>query len=140
MSNAMELFKAERQRQINVEGWTPGHDDEHADGEMMRAAMIYLHHGTDKQADTANGVPIGWPWSIEWWKPKDRRSNLIRAGALMLAERERIVRAHDKRRRLECAPRGLARNHRPKIWPAAPVGHIDHKLALAEKYLNELQL
>lgn len=33
-----------------------------------------------------------WPWEREWWKPKDRRLNLIRTGALLLAEQERISR------------------------------------------------
>ncbi|HGM7247685.1 TPA: hypothetical protein ACKQE9_006505, partial [Pseudomonas aeruginosa] len=30
--------QAERRRQITAEGWTPEHDDEHADGQMARAA------------------------------------------------------------------------------------------------------
>lgn len=34
----------------------------------------------------------GWPWADEWWKPKDRRADLVRAGALILAEIDRIDR------------------------------------------------
>jgi hypothetical protein len=31
-----------------------------------------------------------WPWSFEWWKPKDRIRNLVRAGALIAAEIDRL--------------------------------------------------
>jgi hypothetical protein len=34
-----------------------------------------------------------WPWSVQWWKPKDRRRDLVRAGALIVAEIERLDRA-----------------------------------------------
>lgn len=40
-------------------------------------------------------VPVTWPigWAWKWWKPKDRRQNLVRAGALIAAEIERLDRA-----------------------------------------------
>lgn len=84
---------AERQRQIEVEGWTPEHDAEHEPGHLLRAAIYYLWHGDPVKGAPieANGAPMGWPWEPSWWKPKDRRSNLIRAGALCLAERDAIV-------------------------------------------------
>lgn len=34
-----------------------------------------------------------WPWQRKWWKPKDPRRDLVRAGALIIAEIERIDRA-----------------------------------------------
>jgi hypothetical protein len=34
-----------------------------------------------------------WPWHDDWWKPKDRRRDLIRAAALIVAEIERLDRA-----------------------------------------------
>ncbi|NPW56957.1 hypothetical protein HPR97_34090, partial [Pseudomonas aeruginosa] len=34
-----------------------------------------------------------WPWDEEWWKPKSARENLVRAGALVLAEIERLDRS-----------------------------------------------
>jgi hypothetical protein len=37
--------------------------------------------------------PAFWPWPPEWWKPCDRRANLVRAAALLIAEIERIDRA-----------------------------------------------
>ena len=33
-----------------------------------------------------------WPWSLDWWKPKDPRRDLVRAGALIVAEIERLDR------------------------------------------------
>ncbi|MDB5531573.1 MAG: hypothetical protein JWR51_4676 [Devosia sp.] len=114
------LIVAERQRQISVEGWTPAHDDEHDDGAMLRAAVLYIWHGTDRQANQVfilsadYNVPQGWPWDAQWWKPKDRRSNLIRAGALCLAEHDRLVRANK------------------------PTGPADHKLGIALRELSAL--
>lgn len=32
---------------------------------------------------------MSWPWSPEWWKPKDPRRDLIRGIALLIAEAER---------------------------------------------------
>ncbi len=91
MSKAEKDVLAERQRQIDVEGWTPEHDDEHTEGEMEKAAMCYMLW---KEGDDVRmcGRPKGWPWSLDWWKPKGRRRNLIRAAALRLAEKQRIER------------------------------------------------
>ncbi|HCE9784511.1 TPA: hypothetical protein NH348_003290 [Pseudomonas aeruginosa] len=40
-----------------------------------------------------NGSALFWPWDEEWWKPKSARENLVRAGALVLAEIERLDRS-----------------------------------------------
>lgn len=40
--------------------------------------------------------PTPGPWEDRlpaWWKPKDYRSNLVKSGALILAELERLDRA-----------------------------------------------
>lgn len=97
---AASMLLRERERQISVEGWTPEHDDIHTDGEMARAAAEYAKVGASRwEADSARrdkseGVlpPINWPWHADWWKPRDRISNLVRAGALIIAELERIQR------------------------------------------------
>ena len=82
---------AERQRQKTIEGWTPEHDDEHCNGELAMAAVCYINEtGT---VNRNGGKPWGWPWDASWWKPKTRRRNLVKAGALILAELERIDRA-----------------------------------------------
>ena len=122
MRNAFELIANERRRQVTEEGWTAEHDDEHADGQMLRAAVIYLHWGTDRQApvideetDPRDGIPEGWPWDARWWKPKDRLSNLVRAGGLCLAERDRLARA------------------------GQPSGHVDHKLNLVIEAIGDIR-
>lgn len=80
--NAARDVLAERERQKAVEGWTPAHDDGHTDNELSRAAACY-----------AIGNAALWPWSMRWWKPTDRRRDLVKAGALVLAEIERLDRS-----------------------------------------------
>ncbi len=85
----IEEIAAERRRQIDVEGWTADHDLQHPNGELAEAAAAYaLADGPD-----APLVIDGWPWEARWWKPKDRRRNLIRAAALIVAEIERLDRS-----------------------------------------------
>jgi len=102
LSAAASDVLAERARQIAVEGWTPEHDDSHDHGEMARAAMAYAY-GAPEYRRLGGGLrkpgslPSGfvwriWPWAQEWWKPSDDRRNLVKAGALILAEIERLDR------------------------------------------------
>lgn len=86
-SDALRDVAAERRRQIEREGWTPAHDDKHEFEELAFAAACYC------TADEGDAPPAVWPWDTSWWKPKDRRSNLVRAAALLLAEIERLDRA-----------------------------------------------
>lgn len=97
----IDEIAAERRRQIEVEGWTPGHDDGHMLGELAGAAACYASNAASAQEaasyfETRPPVkepPPGWPWLDEFWKPKDRRHDLIRAAALIVAEIERLDRA-----------------------------------------------
>jgi hypothetical protein len=127
-----EAILAERKRQIEVEGWTPKHDDEHDGGELLRAAVVYYHEakGTFRAMGPQPDVPLGWPWDAKWWKPKGPRKDLIRAGALCLAEKERIQRrqAHAVAQRDYAISRGETAFG--PIRYEAPVGHVDHKLKL----------
>lgn len=96
-TGALQDVAAERQRQVSAEGWTPEHDDEHADGSMADAAGCYALHAHDTAKDGAkNFVPAWWPWEPEWYKRSSPRRDLVKAGALILAEIERIDRAADK--------------------------------------------
>jgi hypothetical protein len=95
----VELIAAERQRQIDVEGWTPEHDDQHENGELAIAAGTYALHagltteGDRHASDFGRGNPPGpWPWAPEWWKPSSPRRDLVKAAALLLAEIERLDR------------------------------------------------
>ncbi|WP_443698629.1 hypothetical protein [Pseudomonas sp.] len=90
---------AERQRQLSVEGWTDQHDDEHDGGELAGAASAYalyaaneLHPHSQGDGNYGEACPEVWPFNPNWWKPVDPRTALVKAGALILAEIERIDR------------------------------------------------
>jgi len=89
--SAIDDIAAERRRQIEVKGWTPDHDDTHDGDELAWAAVAYAAPDGLRRFCDANDVII-WPWEPAWWKPKDRRRDLVRAGALILAEIERLDR------------------------------------------------
>lgn len=82
----------ERLRQIGAEGWTSEHDDAHSSGEMATAAACYSMMRPEYSSPLNGLARQLWPWSIEWWKPSNRRRNLVKAGALIVAEIERIDR------------------------------------------------
>lgn len=89
---ALQDIAAERRRQVEVEGWTEAHDDSHADGALAKAAGSYAIFTASGNYGTRWAHPIQWPWSPHWFKPKDRRSDLVKAGALVVAEIERLDR------------------------------------------------
>jgi hypothetical protein len=87
-----ELIAAERQRQMDVEGWTPEHDDEHNEFQLANAAEAYLVAYTNELNKTES-IPYSWPWDSSWWKPSsDPIRNLVKAGALIAAEIDRLQR------------------------------------------------
>ena len=106
---------AERARQVAEKGWTAEHDDQHANEELARAAACYARpddmsftdsfgrsldsegnhrpFSTDeKRRSWSYSRALRWPWERRWWKPGDRRRMLVKAGALILAEIERLDR------------------------------------------------
>ncbi len=127
MKTGVQRIAAERQRQIDVEGWTPEHDDEHDEGQMADAAACYA--ATDRiWMDTKLPSRISfidpWPWSADWDKRpremvrhvdinhhvthspgeflcaydapvEERIRALEKAGALVAAEIDRLVRTQD---------------------------------------------
>ncbi|MFU5001891.1 hypothetical protein [Pseudomonas paraeruginosa] len=86
--------QAERKRQVEVEGWTPEHDDAHSHGQMARAAACYALAGSSAPNDgtAALLVSLAWPWDEQWWKPSTARRDMVKACALGLAEIERLDR------------------------------------------------
>ena len=96
MKTVIELIAEERQRQIKVEGWTKEHDAEHTDGSLASAAVCYAipseyRHYSYCPLRKAR-VPDFWPWDKKWWKPcpKNRIRELVKAGALIAAEIDRL--------------------------------------------------
>jgi len=72
-------------------------DDEWVDGELALAATSYVMPADRRVLTdfTKDAHPIEWPWDDEWWKPtpNDRIRELTKAGALIAAEIDRLMRA-----------------------------------------------
>jgi hypothetical protein len=79
----IEQIAAERDRQVQGEGYDVAHDDTHEHGELAHAALAYL---------VGNSLP--WPWELETFKPAPTNPirNLAKAGALIAAEIDRLER------------------------------------------------
>lgn len=79
---------AERRRQVDLEGFAAAGDDAYSQNELARAAAVYACPALA----ALDGLAL-WPWSQAWLKLGDPRRNLVKAGALILADIERIDRA-----------------------------------------------
>lgn len=109
--NGVQLIAAERTRQIEDEGWSLEHDDQHSNGELASAAAVYAVPITlyrdaqgDEHQDPHGLIPDRdgfywafryiWPFGEEWLKrtPDDRVRELTKAGALIAAEIDRLMR------------------------------------------------
>ena len=97
----IEAIAAERRRQIESEGWTPKHDDQYLEGELVQAAACYAGWAADAMKPnlyrSAWVTPNNWPWDDSWWKPGDGSReacvrSLEKAGALIAAEIDRLKR------------------------------------------------
>lgn len=82
-----DRIATERRQQIEREGYSLEHDNEHPIQNFLDAAASYVMcMGPDCT------MPVSWPWDPTAWKPKDRLRNLERAGALYLAAAEHVER------------------------------------------------
>jgi hypothetical protein len=91
----IEMIAAERQRQIDVEGYTTEHDAEHDyEGALALAGATYALPDRFRGRDPLDrdALPRTWPWPSRFWKPTpdDRVRELVKAGALIAAEIDRI--------------------------------------------------
>lgn len=97
MTAALSDVIAERARQVEAEGWTPEHDDEHVNDEIAALACFYAMPPGSREWSCPDdyGDTLGEAILPDWWHAKtgDRRRELVKAGALVLAEIERIDRA-----------------------------------------------
>jgi hypothetical protein len=117
-----ELIATERRRQIEEEEWDGEHDDQHADGELAAAAVCYAARA--RTCEVTGNLEGGslmladpWPWDAEWDKRskvrgtrrdmspngklipgrvKARIRDLVKAGALIAAEIDRLQRLQEK--------------------------------------------
>ena len=86
MQTGRGMIFDERGRQEEKEGYDYRHDAQHTHGELVDAAIAYLIHDQDYLLH----LPEFWPWDKSAFKPKDLISNLVRAGALIAAEIDRL--------------------------------------------------
>lgn len=113
---------AERLRQQAEEGFDAAHDDKYTEGELAAAAASYVDfasYSDDTRARYTGRVVTGWPWAADWWKPKSRRQDLVRAGALILAEIERLDRAAQETAIATCEACGHAIQEGEAYLPSA---------------------
>ncbi len=88
LNRAARDVLAERQRQVSTEGYSLYRDDLYVKGEMAEAAATYA-----KCAGHPKMMSSSWPWGQHTFKPSaDRRRDLVKAAALLLAEIERLDR------------------------------------------------
>ncbi len=81
------LILNERERQIRDRGYTDEHDDAHDKGELAQAAA---HLAVPRTPEKINIVP--WPFDEGPSKDCSRIEELIKAGALIAAEIDRLLR------------------------------------------------
>ena len=95
LTQAARDVLVERQRQITEEGFTPERDDRLTLSDLAEAAACYAWAADADVESFPPGEPPAamWPWEHALWKPGDQRRMLVKAGALILAEIERLDRA-----------------------------------------------
>lgn len=99
MGLGINLIKNERDRQQHVEGWTDEHDDKHVNNELALAAACYAVPDVFSQGY--------WPptWDLSWYKSTTRIRDLVKAGALIAAEIDRLQRIEIKSAREKYIPK-----------------------------------
>lgn len=117
--SGIDEIAAERKRQIELEGWTEKHDDQHKDRSLALVAALYATpielFKVERCRNGGMTISDAWPWwssdpdpqgrggrAPSWDKRKlhDERRRLVIAGALLAAEIDRIDRADAKARAL----------------------------------------
>jgi len=92
--SGVELIAEERQRQLHEEHRTTENDDLLVNGELALAGACYAEFSAaidrDEQHRTQESY---WPWHETWWKPTTPLRDLVKAGALIAAEIDRLQRA-----------------------------------------------
>lgn len=104
---ALQMIDAERRRQI-AKGFSPDHDDALTDGALSQLAACYAAGSTDVTTQAQQGKAALWPpaWESELLTAPTRLRQLVIAGALIVAEIERLQRAR---------PAELVGDHQPRL-------------------------
>lgn len=86
MGEALAEIAAERRRQVEVHGWSLEHDDGHTHGEIANAAADFAMPGQ-------HPIKTSWAYGSKVIDKEPGRQQLVKAGALIVAEIERLDRA-----------------------------------------------
>ncbi len=84
-----ELIAHEREHQR--QRWGDDHDDEHGNQELARAAVMYAMPVNHRSA-----LKTIWPFQQEFKPSQTRVGDLVKAGALIAAEIDRLQRKMDQ--------------------------------------------
>lgn len=102
MKTGIELIAEERQRQIDVEGYTEQHDSNHKASEFVYAAIAYTEAAkvgincmeignTNENEIMRRKVEMGRDYPFGWdFKPSTDIRDLVKAGALIAAAIDRL--------------------------------------------------
>lgn len=107
LKTGAELIATERERQVEEEGYDPSHDDEHRNGQIAMAAVCYAagERKVYTKREVWNGFEFKdpWPWEANWDRRghHDRIRELVKAGALIAAEIDRLKRKEAQDRAAE---------------------------------------
>lgn len=100
LSPFVQAVIAERDRQIEQEGWSLEHDDVHCRGELARAGASYVCCAAFSLLDfKPSWLAALWPWRSEDRKPQGFRRDLVKGCALIVAEGEKFDRARKTKER-----------------------------------------
>lgn len=95
-SDGVAAIAQERTRQVVTEAMTAQGDAGYRRGQLAYAALAYLQLSAMELRDGGRAhiatasPPACWPWDASWWKPRDVRRDLVRAGALIAAQLDAI--------------------------------------------------
>lgn len=101
LGDGVRAIAEERRRQVEAEGFSPATDAGYNAGELAKAALAYVQLAAmDLAAGGRDHIATGsppacWPWHPVWWKPRNARRDLVRAGALIAAQLDVLVSARD---------------------------------------------
>jgi hypothetical protein len=98
MKTGIELIAEERQRQIDVYGYSDEHiknsPEDYECEELACAAACYATPAGDRISSDESFVPTPdlFPWDQQYWKPTPelRIRELVKAGAMIVAEIDRL--------------------------------------------------
>jgi len=95
----LQIIQEERLRQQTEEKRSSANDDGYIKGELAIAAKVYYQCAVDGLMYVRHALK-DWPWASNWFKPWasgdpskfDVQRCLVKAGALAMAERDRMNR------------------------------------------------